>query len=229
MPNQSLFVKIVIWFMVFLMSVGFVGLVIAPFVSNTALFGGDPSGRSATQELVVEAREDVRRDDCTDTEDKPTGARLERCKDALERLASSYTTLATPGETDTEVPRDSRRNLERAGDAWRTLYELDPEDDESAARYAGFLRDSGKTQQSLDIWTRLAKENPENEDYLLQQAGAYTQLQQTDEAIATYRTFIRRFPESGQIEQIREEIENLREQQEQAAAGGGEAQPITVS
>lgn len=232
MPNQSLFVKIVIWFMVFLMSIGFVGLVIAPFVGNSALFGGDPSGRDATREQLEEARADVRKDDCTDEKKPPKGERLERCKDALERLGASYRSLATPTETDTEAPRDSRRNLERAGDAWQALYELDPDDEDSATLYASYLRDSGKAQQSLDIWQKLVKENPQNEDYLLQLAGTHQALGDIDQTIATYRLFIRRFPDSGQVEQIREEIKNLQEQQEQQAAGGGaigpDGQPITV-
>jgi len=227
--HQSLFVKIVIWFMVFLMSAGFVALVIAPFASNSSLFGGDGSGREATLELVDEARADIRKDDCADEKREPKGKRLERCKEAFRELASSYQTLATPAPDATEPPRDAKRNIERAGDAWRALYELDPKDEDSAQRYAGYLRDTGKTKQALDIFTALAKENPKNEDYLLQQAGAYTQLQQFDQAIATYRLFLKRFPESGQVDQIKEEIKNLEEQKAQQAAGGGATQPITVS
>lgn len=231
MSNQSMFVKIVIWFMVFLMSAGFIALVIAPFAGNTSLFG-DSSGRSATEELVAEARADVKKDDCTDTKDAPTGKRLDRCKDALQRLASSYTTLATPDEVqaaDGEVPRDSKRNSERAGAAWKALYELDIEDEDSAVRYGGYLRETGKGQQSLDIFTTLVKEHPGNEDYLLQQAGGYQQLGNIPQTIATYRLFLKRFPDSGQVEQITEEIKNLEQQQKDQAAGGGAGgQPITV-
>jgi tetratricopeptide (TPR) repeat protein len=227
MNNQSLFVKIVIWFMVFLMSAGFVALVIAPFATNLSIFGGNDGGRGATRELVDEARADIRKDDCTDTKDKPTGARLDRCKEAYQALASSYTTLATPEEGATEAPRDAKRNMDRAFDAWKALYELDPKDDESAVRYANSLRENGKTQQSLEIFQRLVKEHPQNEDYLLAQAGSYEALGDTTEAIRTYRLFIKRFPESGQIEQIEEQIKALQEQAKQQAAGGGQ-QPITV-
>jgi tetratricopeptide (TPR) repeat protein len=227
MNNQSTFVKIVIWFMVFLMSAGFAALVIAPFAQNLSVFGGDDGGRGATRELVDEARADIRKDNCADEKKKPTGKRLDRCKEAYQNLASSYTTLATPAEGDTAAPRDSKRNLERAHDAWKALYELDPADDESAVRYANSLRESGKTQQSLEIFQKLVKENPKNEDYLLAQAGSYEAIGNTDEAIATYRLFIKRFPESGQIEQIKEQIKNLQEQAKQQAAGGGQ-QPITV-
>lgn len=219
MQNNSIFVKIVVWSMVFLMSIGFIGLVIAPFVGQSNLFGGDP--RSATEEQLEEAQADVERDDCANEDAKFTGAKLERCKEALQTVASAYTTLAQPEETATEVPRDSQRNIERAGDAFQRLHEIDKDDDENAALYAGFLRDTGKSQQALEIWTALVKKNPNDEDYLLQQAGAYAQTQELDKAIATLRTYIRKFPDSGQIESIREQIKQLQDQQEQAAAGGG--------
>lgn len=219
MQNQSLFVKIVIWSMIFLMSIGFVGLVIAPFVGSGTFFGGD--GSSATQDQLDEAQADVKKDDCADEDAKPTGAKLERCKEALQTVASAYMTLAQPEEGATEMPRDSQRNVKRAGAAFKRLYEIDTKDDDNAALYAGYLRDTGKSEQALDIWTKLVKENPDDEDYLLQQAGAYSQTQQLDKAIATLRAFIRKFPDSGQIEGIKEEIKNLQEQQKQQAAGGG--------
>lgn len=227
MNNNSLFVKIVVWGMVFLMSIGFVGLVIAPFMGNTNLFGGN--ARSATEQQLEDARADVRKDKCADEKATYTKAQLERCKEALQTVASAYTTLAQPDEDATEFPRDARRNLDRAGNAFKRLHEIDPSDDQNAALYAGFLRDSGKSQQALDLWTKLVKENPKNEDYLLQQAGAYTQLNELDKAIATYRAYLKRFPDSGQAESIKEEIKNLQEQQDQAAAGGGASAPISIN
>lgn len=226
MQNNSIFVKIVVWSMVFLMSIGFIGLVLAPFVGQTNLFGGDP--RSATQEQLEEAQAEVRKHDCADESKTFTGAELERCKEALQTVASAYTTLAQPEEGATEIPRDSQRNIERAGEAFKRLYEIDKTDDDNAALYAGFLRDTGKPEQALKIWTELVKKNPNDEDYLLQQAGAYAQTQQLDKAIATLRQYIRKFPESGQVESIREQIEALQEQKEQAAAGGGGGAPITA-
>lgn len=233
MNNQSLFVKVVVWFMVFLMSVGFAALVVAPF-AGSSLFGGG-GGRKATEKLVAEAREDVARDDCADEDAKPTGARLERCKEALAQLASAYTTLAQPDEVtspdqEPELPRDYQRNIDRAGDAFKRLYEIDTTDEDNAALYAGYLRDTGKPDRALEIWTKLAKENPKNEDYLLQKAGAHQQLGDVDEAIATLRQYVRRFPDSGQVDNIREEIRNLEKQQEEQAAGGpAGAAPITIN
>lgn len=233
MNNQSLFVKIVIWFMVFLMSVGFAALVVAPFMGGTDLFG-DSSGRGATQQLVDEARADIAKNDCTSTDPKPTGKQLERCKEALLQLASSYTTLASPDEGATEAPRDSRRNQQRAWDAYRTLYELDTKDEESATMHASALRAAGKAAQALPIWAVLVKEHPQNEDYILAQADAHSAAGDPDKAIATYRLYVKRFPDSGQIDLVKEEIENLQEQKEQAAAGGGQTitgpdgQPISI-
>ncbi len=223
MQNNSIFVKIVIWSMVFLMSIGFIGLVIAPFVGQTNLFGGD--ARSATQQQLEEAQADVKKDDCANEEKEFSGAKLERCKEALQTVASAYTTLAQPEEGATEAPRDSQRNIDRAGDAFKRLYEIDTTDDENAALYAGFLRDTGKAEQALKIWTSLVKKNPNDEDYLLQQAGGFAQTQELDKAIAALRLYIRKFPDSGQIESIREQIESLQDQKEQAAAGGGGGAP----
>lgn len=218
MHNQSPFVKLVIWFMIFLMSVGFAALVVTPFIGGGSFFSGD-GGRGATEDLVDEARADVRQNNCADPQGAVEGDRLERCKEALIQLASSYRTLAS-GNEDGSVPRDARRNVERSNDAYQALYELDPTDDDSAELYASSLRDNGKAQASLNIWTQLVKRNPEEEDYLLQQAASYEGTQQVDQAIATYEVFLRRFPDSGQIDAIKDQITGLEELQAQAAAGG---------
>ncbi len=222
MNNQSLFVKIVIWFMVFLMSVGFAALVIAPFAGSSFLGGG--SGREATEELVTEARETIDANGCDEEGATLSGAKLDTCKEALKQLAS-----ANPEEGAEELTRDYQRNIERAGEAFGRLYEIDKDDDDSAALYAGYLRDTGKSQESLDIWVALVKKNPKNEDYLLQQAGAQQQLGDTDAAIKSLNLYVKRFPDSGQVDNIKEEIKNLRDQQEQQAAGGGGDLPISIN
>lgn len=231
MSNQSMFVKIVIWFMVFLMSVGFAALVITPFMGNGLFGGGD--GRGATEELLDEARADVRSGKCT--ADKVPAAKQEACRDALMQLGSAYQTLAYPSDdTATELPKDSKRNLERAGDAYRAAYELDKTNEDAAKQYGAFLRDQGKYDQSITIWQALVKANPGTEDFLLQLAAAQSQGGKLDPAIDTYTSFIKKFPESGQLDSIREEIANLKQQKKdqaaQAAAGGGLGgnTPITV-
>lgn len=226
MSNQSWFVKVTIWFMVFLMSVGFVALVITPFLGGGTLFG-DPSGRETTLEELEKAREKVRKNDCTD-KPAPTGERLETCRTALLELAGAHRALSNPEEGAEEPPKDFQRNVDRAGDAYRAAYELDPQHRETAEAYAAFLRDYGGAEQALPIWTSLVKQYPKEEDYLLQQAGAYEGLQRYDEAIATYRLFLRRFPDSGQADQVKEQIKAVQEQQKAEAAGGGEL-PIEVS
>lgn len=231
MSNQSVFVKIVIWFMVFLMSVGFAALVITPFMGNGLFGGGD--GRGATEELLEEARADVRSNKCT--ADKVPAAKQETCRDAFMQLGSAYQTLAYPSDdTATELPKDSKRNLERAGDAYRAAYELDTKNEDAAKQYGAYLRDQGKYDQSITIWQALVKANPSTEDYLLQLAAAQSQGGKLDPAIATYTSFIKKFPDSGQLDSIREEINNLKQQKKdqaaQAASGGGlgGATPITV-
>lgn len=229
MNNQSTFVKATIWFMVFLMSVGFAALVIAPF-AGTSLIGGN-SGRDATEKLVTSARADVERDNCADESAQLSKAQIERCKESLKQLASAYTTLASPEDGATEMPRDAQRNIERAGDAFQRLYELDKADTDNAALYAGYLRDAGKTDQALKIWTVLVRANPKNEDYLLQQAGAYQQKQDTEQTIKTLQLYVKRFPDSGQLQNIKDQIKTLRKQEQDAAAAssaGGDV-PINVS
>lgn len=227
MNNQSMFVKIVIWFMVFLMSVGFAALVISPFAGSSFL--GSNSGRDATEQLVTDSRKDVEKYDCVNEGAKLSKSQVTKCKDALKQLASAYTTLAQPEEGATELPRDYQRNIDRAGEAFKRLYEIDKADDDNAALYAGFLRDTGKTQDSLDIFTALVKKNPKNEDYLLQQAGAYQQLNQIDDTIRVLNLYIKRFPDSGQIQNIKDEIKSLRKQQKEQAAGGGAAGGLDTS
>lgn len=228
MSNQSPFVKFVIWLMIFLMSVGFAALVITPFLSGSSLFG-DGTGRSATEKLVEEAQVKVEKHDCSTAPkkgEKVAPAKMKACQDALEQLASAYTTLSQPDPDQTEPPRDSKRNIARAGEAWKALYLLDATNNENMARYAGHLRDAGDSQKSLDLWTVLVRRAPKNEDYLLQQAAAYNQLGKTDEAIATLRAYIKRFPDSGQVEQIKSDIKALQDYKKQQAAGGG-VQTIT--
>lgn len=221
MHNQSLVVKFVIWSMVFLMSVGFAALVIQPFV-GTSLFGGGGSN-DATQQQLDDARSDVRKDDCTETKPKPTGARADRCRDALRILAQAYQTLAlTPADEEaTELPKDSKRNLDRAGDAYKAAYLIDTTDADTAASYAAFLRDQGKYAESLPIWQSLVKANPKKEDYLEQQAAAQQGANQLDAAIATYQLYLKRFPDSGKKQTIKDNITAIQDQQKQSAAGGG--------
>jgi tetratricopeptide (TPR) repeat protein len=228
MHNQSLFVKIVIWFMVFLMSAGFAALVIAPFAGNLSLFGND-GGRGVTQDQIDEARDDIKQHDC-DADGELKGKTLKACKDAYLQLGTSYLSLATPADGETEAPRDAQRNIKRAGVAYKAMYELDEQDAENAARYAGYLRDTGKTERSLEIFTQLVKAHPKNSDYLLQQAGAYEAASKLDQAIATYRLFIKRFPDDGQVDTIKDQIKALQDQQKEQAAGGAAAgtAPVTL-
>ncbi len=229
MNNQSLFVKIVIWLMVFLMSVGFAALVISPFAGGS-LFGSS-SGRDATEKLVEEARADVKANKCADEDAKLTDAQLAKCKDALKQLASAYTTLARPeDENATELPRGSQRNIDRAADAYERLYELDKSDEDSAKVWASFLSNyTDRSQEALDMWTLLVKQHPKNEDYLIRQAGSYQAMNNTAEAISTLQLFVKRFPDSGQVQTIKDQIKQLQDQQKQQAAGGGTTPSITTS
>jgi len=229
MHNQSFFVKATIWFMVFLMSVGFIALVITPFLGSGSLFG-DSSGRDATQELLDDARADVRRDKCTTNPAKIDGKREARCREALNELGSAYRSLAAPpsdATSEDDIPKDSRRNLGRAEDAYQAAYELDPANEDSAKQYAAFLRDQGKSQQSLSIWTALVKAYPRNEDYLIQQAAAYSASSQVDKAITSFKLFVTRFPDSGQLTTVKEQIKQLEEQAKPGAAGAGTS-PVPV-
>ncbi|MCZ4495603.1 MAG: Tetratricopeptide repeat, partial [Thermoleophilia bacterium] len=205
------------------MSVGFALLVISPFLGGASLFGSN-DGRGATQELLDDSREKVREDNCSDTKKPPTGKRLARCQEAFTELGSAYQTLAAPitnSDGTQEAAKDFQRNIDRATDAYKASYELDPTDVKSAERYAGFLQGQGKAALALPIWTALVKAEPNNEDYLLNLATAHQGNGDTDKAIATFNAFLKKFPESGSVDGVKEEIENIKEQEAQAAAGGG--------
>jgi len=232
MQNQSPFVKTVIWFMVFLMSVGFLALVIQPFVGGSLFGSGD--GRGATQELLDDARADVRADKCTAAPATITGKRQDRCVEALIELGSNYATLAQPptqtsADDKVEIPKDAQRSTDRAIDAYKAAYKLAPNTPEAAETYAGYLIEQGKAQEALPVWTALVKQNPAEEDYLLQQAGAFSQTNDTAKAIEAYQVFLKKFPESGQVDAIKDQIKTLEEQAKAAASGGGGAGNLPIN
>lgn len=234
MSNQSPFVKFVIWVMVFLMSIGFAALVITPFMSGGGLFGSN-DGRGATEKLLDEARGDVRKNDCADDKVEKTKAKISTCRDAYMQLGAAYQTLAVPSDTTaTELPKDSQRNLDRAGEAYKAAYELDVTDDDATQQYASYLRDSQKYDASIKLWNALIKRNPKTEEYVLQLAFAQESSNNLDLAIATYTDFLKKFPESGQKSSIEEKIIELKQQKkdqaaQQAAGGAGGNLPIDIS
>jgi tetratricopeptide (TPR) repeat protein len=219
MNSQSWFVKFVIWFMIFLMSVGFAALVITPFLGGSSLFGGD-NGRSATQTQLEDARKDVRKHNCSEEGRKFTAALVTTCRVALFTVSQSYRTLATPDETATDFPKGYKQNLARAQEAVREAYELDKTDADTAQDYAAFLQSQNLAGEAIPVLLPLVAKAPKDEDLLLSLASAQTNANKLDDAIATYTTFIKRFPTSGQVDSIKEQITQLKDQQKQAAAQG---------
>lgn len=235
MQSNSPFVKIVIWIMIFLMSVGFAALVIVPFAGNSSLFGGGGDDRSATQELLQEARSDVKKDDCANPKKYPAGKRLKRCKVAIGDLAAAYRTLATPPDPqgpddEVEVPKDAKDNTRKATEMYKLLYDLDPKDRDSIQDLAGWYRDQGKAEESIPLWETLVKRYPDQPDYVLSLAGAQQGAGKTDEAKATFRSFLTKFPDrESDVEGVKAAIQSIEEQEAAQAAGGGAGgQPITV-
>lgn len=236
--NQSWFVKAMIWVMVVLMSLGFVLLIVAPFVQGGSIFGG--SGRDATRDRLEESRTVLREERCTD-DDEPKGERLDRCKRALAEVGSAYVVLSRPDDSQAtattvpEPPADAERNLDRAEDAFLRLYELDRTDQDSAQRLATFYRDRGTPADAaaaLPIWASLVKRYPDNPDYLYFQAIAAASAGKNDEAIATLKTFRKRFPNDGKADDAQDAITQLQQQAAGAGAAGGAAggaPPVVVN
>ena len=224
MNSQSWFVKFVIWFMIFLMSVGFAALVITPFLGGSSLFGND-NGKSATQTQLDEARGDVRKHHCSETGRTFTAKEKSTCREALITVAQSYRTLATPEQDATDYPKGYKQNLARAQEAFRDAYELDTTDTETAQDYAAFLVQQNSAASAVPVLQPLVKADPKNEDLLLALAAAQAAANKTDDAIASYTKFTKLFPTSGQVESIKEQINQLKDQKKQAAtagaAGGG--------
>ena len=99
MHNQSFFVKVTIWFMVFLMSVGFVALVITPFMGSAASSAATTAARRP-QELLDEARADVEQGRVhVDRSPRRRGKRATAAARSLSELGSAYRSLAAPDRT----------------------------------------------------------------------------------------------------------------------------------
>ncbi|MCW2949881.1 MAG: hypothetical protein JWN41_894 [Thermoleophilia bacterium] len=235
MQSNSWFVKFVIWFMVFLMSVGFAALVVTPFLSGSSLFGGG-SGTSATQKQLDDARADVRKHKCGDSEHVTTAKQKATCRDALVTVAQAYRTLATPDETATDYPKGYKQNLRRGLDAYRQAYLLDPTEPETAQDYAVYLQqlqsaqiEPTGAQDAVKVLQPLVKSDPKNEDYLTALAQAQSSASDYDAAIATYTLFIKRFPNSGQITSIKEQIASLKEAKAQAAQQSAATSNLSAS
>lgn len=217
MQNNSWFVKFVIWFMIFLMSVGFAALVITPFLGGTSLFGGS-DGTSAVEKQLEDARRDVRKNKCTEKGRTFTDKQADSCRNALTEVAQSYRSLATPQADATDYPKGYKQNLSRAQEAFRAAYMIDTKDADTAQDYAQFLIEQGNAAEAVTVLTPLEKADPKSEDLLKALAGAQANAQQYDPAIASYTAFIKRFPTSGQIDTIKETITQLKDAKEQAAA-----------
>jgi tetratricopeptide (TPR) repeat protein len=224
MQSNSWFVKFVIWFMIFLMSVGFAALVVTPFLGGTTLFGGG-SGDSATQKQLDEARSDVRKHKCADAKQTVTTKQKDTCRDALITVAQAYRTLATPDADATDYPKGYKQNLSRAEDAYRDAYELDTTDADTAQDFAALLQelqgvgvDTDGTAQAVKILQPLVKGDPKNEDLLTSLAQAQSSASDYDGAIASYTSFLKLFPNSGQVDTIKTTITQLKDAKKQAAA-----------
>ena len=234
MQNNSPFVKFVIWFMIFLMSIGFAALVIAPFLGGTSLFGG--GGTGATEQQLEDARKEVRDNKCAEDGRKFTDKQADTCRDALVSVAQAYRTLATPDADDTDYPKGYKQNLRRGLDAYRDAYLIDPTNAETAQDYAGYLQDlaglgieTTGTADAIKVLEPLVKANPKDEDLLKNLANAQANSSAYDEAIASYTLFIKRFPNSGQVQTIKDTITQLKDAQKQQAEQAAQQSALSTS
>lgn len=223
MQSNSWFVKFVIWFMIFLMSVGFAALVISPFLGGTSLFGGN-NGKSGIEDQLDEARADVRTNHCDDAKHTLTAKQTKACRDAFTSVGDLYNTLATPDQGATDYPKGYKENLKRGLEAYRAAYALDPKNSDAAQTYAANLQllaqlqiESTGTADAIKVLEPLVKANPKDEDLLKNLASAQAANSSYDAAILSYATFIKRFPNSGQVATIKDTIVQLRDAKKQAA------------
>ncbi|MBC7461489.1 MAG: tetratricopeptide repeat protein [Thermoleophilia bacterium] len=217
MQNNSWFVKFVIWFMIFLMSVGFAALVITPFLGGTSLFGGG-GGNNATEQQLKDARSNVRTHKCSTEGRTFTDKQATTCRNALTEVAQAYRSLATPQADATDYPKGYKQNLARAQEAFRAAYMIDTSDSGMAQDYAQFLLQQGDAAEAVTVLTPLEKADPKNEDVLKSLANAQASANSYDAAITSYTAFIKRFPASGQISTIKDTITQLKDAKQQAAA-----------
>lgn len=232
--QPSLFTKVIIWLMVFLMSVGFAVLVIQPFLGGGG--GGGNDVRSTNKKLVDDARETMKEKHCLDTKTAPTGATLKACKKALSDMGAGYRNLATPDPNEVGpdgvpvTPKDSEVNIDKAQEAFEKLYALDKHDVSSIQTLGSFYRDIGKYDKALPMFALLVKDNPDDPDLLLEQASIAAAATKYDEAIKLYNTAIKRFKDDPDtIDSAKAGIKQVKDQQKQASSGASSGLPAGVT
>lgn len=247
--------KIVFAAMVFLMAIGYPLSLIAGLPAFQGLFSGEVTGQRATQKLIDEAREKIDAHDCAKAGEssgakkgdgagktKGDGAKkgdagkdaaasalpkddVKPCKEALRELGSAYMALSAPDEVTGEPPADAQDNQEKAREAFDLLYQVDPADDESAQLLANAHRTAGKYVLALPIYRALAKENPEDPDLTFAWADTAQAAQELDEAIKAYQAFVKMAPDDPKVDQAKEAVKGLREQQKSGVPAGGGGLP----
>jgi tetratricopeptide (TPR) repeat protein len=212
--------------MAFVMVFGYPLLLLTAIPSFQQIFLGQQSAQGATQGNVDDAREQVVKLRCG-SKKPPTGDRLDDCKKALEELGAGYQALSYPSSEEQaagEFPPNSEQNLEKSLEAFKLLVQVDPDDEESQEFLAGAYSQQQMYSQAMPIYQSLLEDDPDNADLVYALANSAQASGDTEQAIASYKRFVKLAPEDQRAETAQETIKEL--ENPEAAQGGN--LPISV-
>lgn len=211
-------VKAVFAFMVFLMAVGYLVLVLNSFPGFTNLFTGAQSGDGATKSLIADAQKTVDKYNCQ-AGMKPGPART-KCKRALEDIGSGYQTLSQPTDAAGTQPKDAQRNIDKSIEAFTLLVAIDPKSTTSKQALATAYTNGGKYELAMPLYKQLAAADPSNDLYLFAFAQTAAQANKKDVAIASFKKYLKLFPDSANTDNAKQALDALKNPQSGSAPAG---------
>jgi len=212
-------VKAVFIFMVFLMSVGFLALILSSFPAFTNLISGSGGGTGSTQRIVDGAQKVIDQQHCK--AGMPAGPARNKCKTALEDMGAGYQTLSQPTDpTATSLPVDAERNITKEVEAFQLLVAIVPKDKDSQQRLANAYMQVGKYAQAMPLYQSLTQQDPSNDLYLYAYARAAEGAGKKPEALKAYQQYVKLFPDESNAAAASAAIKSIQNPQSAAGAVG---------
>jgi tetratricopeptide (TPR) repeat protein len=195
--RQQRFFKIVLAIMAVILGGG---IVIMPFVGLPAfssLLGG---GETRPDEAISTARKHL----------KAAKPGTQKYKDALQELATGYMTLASPNPETGELPKNSKKDLQRAAEAFQKLTVLEPDNTDYLEGLASAYGRSNDYAKAAKVYQKLVKIEPEKQDYWYAWAQSADASGDKTTAILAYSKFIKLVPDDPSAEVAADRIKELK-------------------
>jgi tetratricopeptide (TPR) repeat protein len=153
--------------------------------------------------------------------------------DGLQQLAGLYAVQASEAEERAEAAQAAGAAAFFANEIYDPATQLGPaftgdpittyrQEQASKAFQDASLAIQASYAKELELWKKITELEPEEANFQAQLARTAEQTGDAQTAIAAYEKFLELSPDSPQAEQIRERIDQLKEQQQAPPAGGGE-------